>query len=47
MVDRFGYHKTLVAIANKHARIIWTMLVTGEDFAVQRMTPKVAAVATA
>jgi transposase len=46
-VDRIGYHKTLVAIANKHARIIWAMLVKGEDFDVQRMTPKVAAVATA
>lgn len=46
-LDRIGYHKTLVAIANKHARIIWAMLVKGEDFDVQRMTPKVAAVATA
>jgi transposase len=45
-LDRIGYHKTLVAIANKHARIIWAMLVKGEDFDVQRMTPKVAAVAT-
>ena len=22
---RIGYHKTLVAIANKHARIIWAL----------------------
>ena len=44
---RIGYHKTLVAIANKHARIIWALLTKGEDFDVQRMTPKVAAVAAA
>src|SRR5437762_1452566 len=30
-------HKTLVAIANKHARIIWALLVKGEDFDVQRL----------
>jgi len=46
-LDRIGYHKTLVAIANKHARIIWTLLVKGEDFDVQRMTLKVAVVAAA
>ena len=34
---RIGYHKTLVAIANKHARIIWALLVKGEDFDVQRL----------
>ena len=38
---RIGYHKTLVAIANKHARIIWALLVKGEAFDVQRLTPKV------
>jgi transposase len=43
--SRIGYHKTLVAIANKHARIIWALLVKGEDFDVQRLTPKVVAVA--
>ena len=37
----------LVAIANKHARIIWALLVKGEDFDVQRATPKVLAVAAA
>jgi len=42
---RIGYHKTLVAIANKHARIIWVLLVKGEDFDVRRLTPKVAAAA--
>ncbi len=26
LVRRIGYHKTLVAIANKHARIIWALL---------------------
>jgi transposase len=36
---RIGYHKTLVAIANKHARIIWALLVKGEDFDVQRLAP--------
>lgn len=40
---RIGYHKTLVAIANKHARIIWALLVKGEDFDVQRLTAAVAA----
>jgi len=34
---RIGYHKTLVAIANKHACIIWALLVKGEDFDVQRL----------
>jgi len=41
---RVGYHKTLVAIANKHARIIWALLVKGGDFDVQSLAPKVAAV---
>ena len=45
--SRIGYHKTLVAIANKHARIIWVLLVKGEDFGVQRLAPKVVAVAAA
>jgi transposase len=36
---RIGYHKTLVAIANKHARIIWALLVKGEDFDGQRLAP--------
>jgi transposase len=27
---RIGYHKTLVAIANKHARLIWALLVKDE-----------------
>jgi len=29
---RVGYHKTLVAIANKHLRIIWAILAKGEDY---------------
>lgn len=41
--DRIGYHKALVAIANKHARIIWALLVKGERFDVQRWAPTVAA----
>jgi len=47
VLARIGYHKTLVAIANKHARIIWALLVKGEDFDVQHVTPKVLAVAAA
>jgi transposase len=43
---RIGYHKTLVAIANKHARIIWALLIRGEAFDVRRLAPH-AAVATA
>jgi transposase len=44
-VGRIGYHKTLVAIANKHARIIWALLVKGEEFDVRRATPQVMVVA--
>jgi transposase len=29
---RVGYHKTLVAIANKHLRILWVILAKGEDY---------------
>ena len=29
---RVGYHKTLVAIANKHARTIWAILAKGEAY---------------
>jgi transposase len=29
---RVGYHKTLVAIANKHVRIIWAILAHGESY---------------
>ena len=29
---RAGYHKTLVAIANKHARMIWAILAKGESY---------------
>jgi transposase len=36
---RIGYRKTLVAIANKHARIIWALLAKGEDFDVRRLAP--------
>lgn len=42
--DRLGYHKALVTIANKHARIIWAMLVKGETFNLKRWAaPAVAA----
>ena len=30
--ERFGYNKTAVALANKHARIIWAMMLTGECY---------------
>ena len=29
---RVGYHKTLVAIANKHVRILWAILAHGESY---------------
>ena len=29
---RVGYYKTLVAIANKHARILWAMLAREEPY---------------
>jgi transposase len=32
LAQRVGYHKTLVAIANKHARIIWALLARGQSF---------------
>jgi transposase len=32
LYGRVGYHKTLVAIANKHARQVWAMLAKGEDY---------------
>ena len=28
--QRIGYHKTLIAIANKHARLIWVLLTRDE-----------------
>jgi transposase len=37
LLGRIGYHKTLVAIANKHARIIWALLVKGEQFDARRL----------
>ena len=38
--SRIGYHKSLVAIANKHARIIWALLVKGQAFDARRLTPR-------
>ena len=32
LYGRVGYHKTLVAIANKHARQLWAMLAKGETY---------------
>jgi transposase len=32
MYVRVGYHKTLVAIANKHARTIWVLLAKNEAY---------------
>ena len=45
--SRIGYHQTLVAIANKHARIIWALLVKSEGFDARRLEPKAVAVAAA
>ena len=42
---RVGYHKTLVAIANKHARTIWAILARNEPYeadAWQRMNSSAA-----
>jgi transposase len=42
---RLGYYRTLVAIANKHARMIWATLAKGEAYdpdAWKRYTPRVA-----
>ena len=33
--ERIGYHKTLVAIANKHARLIWVLLIRDEPLHAQ------------
>jgi len=30
--DRVGWQKAAVALANKHARILWSMLVNGQSF---------------
>jgi len=46
LYGRVGYHKTLVAIANKHARQVWAMLAKGEEYdqqAWKRFTKKAAA----
>lgn len=32
LYGRLGYYKTLVAIANKHARMIWAMMAKGENY---------------
>jgi hypothetical protein len=32
LYGRAGYYKTLIAIANKHARILWAMLAKGECY---------------
>lgn len=32
LYGRVGYHKTLVAIANKHARQVWAMLAKSEEY---------------
>lgn len=42
---RIGYHKTLTAIANKHARQVWAMLSKGEEYnqeAWKRLTKEIA-----
>jgi transposase len=37
LAQRVGYHKTLVAIANKHARIIWALLARNQTFDCARL----------
>jgi transposase len=32
LYGRAGYHKTLIAIANKHARMLWVLLAKGENY---------------
>jgi len=32
LAQRAGYHKTLTAVANKHARMIWAILAKGENY---------------
>lgn len=32
LYQRVGYHKTLVAIANKHARMMWAILAKDERY---------------
>jgi len=32
LCERKGYHKTLIAIANKHARILWAMLAKDQHY---------------
>jgi len=32
LYGRKGYHKTLIAIANKHVRILWAMLAKDERY---------------
>jgi transposase len=38
LAQRVGYHKTLVAIANKHARIIWALLARDQALDLTRTT---------
>ena len=38
LAQRVGYHKTLVAIANKHARIIWVLLARDQSLDLTRIT---------
>jgi hypothetical protein len=47
VLARVGYHKTLVALANKHACIICALLVKGDAFDLRRLKPKATAVAAA
>ena len=32
MRERVGWQKAAVALANKHARILWSILVNGQSF---------------
>ncbi|RDJ97169.1 IS110 family transposase [Cupriavidus lacunae] len=39
---RIGYNKTLIAVANKHARILWAILAKGEKFDPAHVCPSAA-----
>ena len=36
--DRIGYHKTLIAIANKHARLLWVLLTRDQPLRMHEAT---------
>ena len=45
--DRSGWQKAVVALANKNARILWTVMTRGEAFDARHVSVKPAAPAAA